>query len=60
MKKHSKVQKVTNKPSRTVGIDLGDRCSSYCILNHAQSRGRSGGDWAHQDAGQCLPAAFRR
>ena len=34
MKKHSKVQKVTNKPSRTVGIDLGDRCSSYCILNH--------------------------
>jgi transposase len=33
MKKHSKARKMTNQPSRTVGIDLGDRFSSYRILN---------------------------
>jgi len=33
MKKHSKAGKMTDKPSRTVGIDLGDRFCSYCILN---------------------------
>lgn len=42
MKKHSKGQKVGNKPQRTVGIDLGDRFSSYCILNQAGEVTESG------------------
>ena len=33
MKKHSKAQKMRNKPSGTVGIDLRDRFCSYCILD---------------------------
>ena len=35
MKKHSKEQSAAKKPKRTVGIDLGDRFSSYCVLNQA-------------------------
>lgn len=35
MNKHSKRQKAASKPKRTVGIDLGDRFSTYCILNQA-------------------------
>jgi hypothetical protein len=33
MRSIAKAGKMTDKPSRTVGIDLGDRFCSYCILN---------------------------
>lgn len=33
MKKHSKLSSKKEKPARTVGIDLGDRFSRYCIVN---------------------------
>lgn len=33
MKKDSKKTKSAGKPRGTVGLDLGDRCSRYCVLN---------------------------
>lgn len=33
MKKHSKAVKKTEKPEQTVGIDLGNKFSRYCVLN---------------------------
>jgi hypothetical protein len=33
MKKHSKKAAAGSKPSRTVGLDLGDKFCHYCILD---------------------------
>src|SRR5271163_2594169 len=33
MKKHSREAEWKPRPNRTVGVDLGDRCSRYCVLN---------------------------
>ena len=54
MKKHSKEAEWKERPNRTVGVDLGDRFSRYCVLNEDggshgrradrnQRRGRFGG-----------------
>ena len=33
MKKHSREAEWKERPDKTVGVDLGDRFSRYCVLN---------------------------
>jgi transposase len=33
MKKHSRAIRAADKPTITVGIDIGDKFSRYCVLN---------------------------
>ena len=59
MKKVSKQMpkmEVYDKPEMTLGLDMGDRYSHYCLLNAARRRGRGGPHAKHRSR---APAAFR-
>lgn len=53
MKKHSKVATKAERPEQTVGIDIGDKFSRYCILNRV-------GDVIEEGRIKTEASAFRR